>query len=76
VRFTKLFANGFRSLFEKFSNLAISLPSCQSNHEHEKEVVNFAPNFVEKLRSSFRAKIAPFGVVCLVSLHIARFYFS
>ena len=69
VRFTKLLTNCFRSSFEipKFATkLAISLRSCQSNRELQNEVVNFSPNFVGKLRSSSRAKFAPFGVVGLV----------
>ena len=55
------------SEFPKFTtNLAISLHSCQSNHELRTEVVNFTPNFVGKLRSSSLAKFASFDVVGLV----------
>ena len=55
------------SEFPKFAtNLAISLRSCQSNHELRNEVVNFTPNFVGKLRSSSLAKFASFDVVGLV----------
>ena len=50
----------FDKPFPKFAtNLAISLRSYQSNRKLGNEVVNFTPNFVEKLGSSLREKFAP-----------------
>lgn len=50
--------------FPKFATyLAISLCSCQSNCKLANKVVNFMPNFVEKLRSSLQVKFAPFSLL-------------
>ena len=66
MSFTKLLTNGFRSSFEFPEvryELGNSLRNCQSNRELGNVVVNFTPNFVGKLRSSFPEKFAPYGVI-------------
>ena len=65
VRFIKLLTNGFRSSFE-IPEVRYKLGHFITYRELRKEVVNFTPNFVGKLRSSLPVKFSPFGVVGLV----------
>ena len=67
-----------RLKFPNFATyLAISLRSCQSKRKLRKEVVNFMPNFVGKLRSSPRAKFVVGLVISLqMNLNKVKTFFN